>query len=83
MPYDQWLYIGIMLLIAPVLPALALLIPKIIAPKKPNRIKSQTYECGVETVGESWVQLKVQYYIFALVFLIFDVETVLDRKSVV
>jgi NADH-quinone oxidoreductase subunit A len=73
---EQWLYIGIFLILAPVFPALALLIPKLIAPKKPNPIKSETYECGIETVGETWVQFKVQYYIFALVFLIFDVETV-------
>jgi len=52
------------------------LIPRLIAPRKPNRIKSQTYECGIETVGESWVQFKIQYYIFALVFLVFDVEAV-------
>lgn len=73
---DQWLFIGIFLLLAPIFPALALVIPKLIAPKKPNSIKSQTYECGIETVGDTWVQFKVQYYIFALVFLIFDVETV-------
>ena len=45
-------------------------------PKKPNPIKQSTYECGMETVGENWVQFKAQYYIFALVFLVFDVETV-------
>ena len=48
----------------------------ILGPKKPNPIKQTTYECGIETVGDSWVQFKAQYYIFALVFLIFDVETV-------
>jgi NADH-quinone oxidoreductase subunit A len=47
-----------------------------IIPRKPNSIKQDTYECGVETVGETWVQFKVQYYIYALVFLIFDVETI-------
>ena len=73
---DQWLYIGIFLILAPIFPALALLVPRLIAPKKPNFIKQQTYECGIETVGESWVQFKIQYYIFALVFLIFDVEIV-------
>lgn len=72
----EWLYIGVFLLLAPVFPIIALLIPRIIAPKKPNVIKSQTYECGIETVGDTWIQFKVQYYIFALVFLIFDVETV-------
>jgi len=48
----------------------------LLAPKKPNPVKQSTYECGIETVGDSWVQFKAQYYIFALVFLVFDVETV-------
>lgn len=73
---NDWLYVGIFLLLAPVFPALALIIPRIFAPRKPNPIKMETYECGIETVGPTWVQFKVQYYIFALVFLIFDVETV-------
>lgn len=73
---SDWLFLGIFLLIAPILPIVALAIPKIIAPRKPNVIKQQTYECGIETVGDTWVQFKVQYYIYALVFLIFDVEIV-------
>ena len=76
MPSQEWLYIGVFLIVAPILPAAALLIPRIIAPRKPNPIKQQTYECGIETVGETWVQFKVQYYIFALVFLIFDIELI-------
>ena len=76
MQNQDLLFIGVFLLLAPVFPILALLIPRIIAPKKPNEIKLQTYECGIETVGESWVQFRAQYYIFALVFLVFDVETV-------
>jgi NADH:ubiquinone oxidoreductase subunit 3 (subunit A) len=73
---DTWLYIGIFVIVALLIPAVAILIPKVIAPRKPNPIKLETYECGIETVGESQVQFRVQYYIFALVFLIFDVETV-------
>ena len=73
---QQWLYIGVFLIIAPVFPALAILLPRFIAPRKPNPIKLQTYECGIETVGDSWVQFKVQYYVFALTFLVFDVELV-------
>lgn len=77
MQADQWIYIGIFLVIAPVFPIIAaLVIPRLIAPRKPNPIKQQTYECGIETVGDTWIQFKAQYYIFALVFLIFDVETV-------
>ncbi len=75
MPND-WLFIGIFLLLAPVFPGAALVIPRLIAPKKPSPVKLQTYECGMETVGETYVQFKIQYYLFALVYLIFDVETV-------
>jgi NADH:ubiquinone oxidoreductase subunit 3 (subunit A) len=73
---NDWIFIGIFLLLAPIFPALALLIPRLIAPRKPNPLKTETYECGMETYGETWVQFKVQYYIFALVFLIFDIEIV-------
>jgi NADH:ubiquinone oxidoreductase subunit 3 (subunit A) len=73
---NDWMFIGIFLLLAPVFPGLALLIPRLIAPKKPNSAKSETYECGIQTYGDTWVQFKAQYYIFALVFLIFDVEIV-------
>lgn len=76
MSNEAWLYIGIFLVIAPLLGGAAILIPAIIGPKRPGRIKSDTYECGMETVGESWIQFKVQYYIYALVFLVFDVELV-------
>lgn len=73
---NDWLFIGIFLLIGTVFPAAPILISRFIAPRKPNTIKQETYECGIETVGDTWVQFKAQYYIFALAFLIFDVETV-------
>jgi NADH-quinone oxidoreductase subunit A len=73
---NDWLFIGVFLILAPVFPLAALIIPRIIAPRKPNQLKSETYECGVETVGDTWVQFRVQFYIYALVFLIFDIETV-------
>lgn len=73
---NDWLYIGVFLVLAPIFPGLALVIPRLVAPKKPSPLKNQTYECGIETVGDTWVQFRVQYYIFALVFLVFDVEIV-------
>ena len=76
MQLQDWLFIGVFLVLAPVFPLAALLIPRVIAPKKPNKIKLQTYECGIETVGDSWVQFRVQYYIFGLIFLIFDIEAI-------
>lgn len=76
MASNEWLFIGVFLLIAPLLPIIALLIPRLIAPRKPNPIKLQTYECGMETIGDTYIQFRVQYYIFALIFLVFDIETV-------
>ena len=73
---NAWLYIGLFLVIALALPAAAILISFILGPKKPDPIKRSVYECGIETVGDTWVQFKAQYYIFGLVFLVFDVETV-------
>ena len=45
-------------------------------PDNPNPIKNDTYECGVETVGPSWIQFNFRYYYFALLFVIFDVEVI-------
>jgi NADH:ubiquinone oxidoreductase subunit 3 (subunit A) len=73
---SQWIYIGLFFLVGLIVPIGAIAAAWVLGPKKPNPIKQTTYECGIETVGESWVQFKAQYYIFALVFLIFDVETV-------
>jgi NADH:ubiquinone oxidoreductase subunit 3 (subunit A) len=72
----NWLFVGIFTLIALFFPIAAIVTARLLSPKKPNPLKLQTYECGIETVGDSWVQFKVQYYIYALVFLVFDIETV-------
>lgn len=73
---DHWLYIGLLFIVALFLPGAAIFIASLLAPKKPTALKNSTYECGIETVGESRVQFRVQYYIFALIFLVFDVEAV-------
>jgi NADH:ubiquinone oxidoreductase subunit 3 (subunit A) len=74
--FDQWIFAAFLLPIGLVIPAVPILLAALLSPHKPNSIKQSTYECGVETVGETWVQFKVQYYIFALVFVVFDVEAV-------
>lgn len=48
----------------------------LLSPKAPSAEKASTYECGVEPVGAPWIQFRIGYYIFALLFVIFDVETV-------
>ena len=54
----------------------ALLLSSVITPGSKNAQKGEAYECGVETIGQSWIQFNVGYYLFALIFLIFDVELV-------
>lgn len=76
MDLSEWAFVGVFLAIAGILPAVPILLGYLLGPRKPNPVKLDTYECGVETVGDAWVQFKVQYYIFALVFLVFDVEMV-------
>jgi NADH:ubiquinone oxidoreductase subunit 3 (subunit A) len=73
---NSWLYIGIFLVVAVVVPLVAVLIPVLIAPKKPNARKEEVYECGIETKGNIRVQFKSQYYIYALIFLVFDIEVI-------
>jgi|SRR5947209_6022049 NADH-quinone oxidoreductase subunit A len=76
MQVNEWIFIGIFFLIAWIFPLMPLIGARLLQPKRANPSKLETYECGIETVGEAWVQFKVQYYLYALVFLIFDVETV-------
>lgn len=53
-----------------------LVIVWLIAPRKGSLAKYDTYECGVKTYGETWVRFRIQYYIYGLLFVLFDIETV-------
>ena len=55
---------------------LARLWAKKFSPIKPGPDKNATYECGLESKGDAWVQFKSEYYLYAIIFLIFDVETI-------
>jgi NADH-quinone oxidoreductase subunit A len=46
------------------------------SPRKPGEQKNAIYECGLESKGDAWVQFKAEYYLYAIIFLIFDVETI-------
>jgi NADH:ubiquinone oxidoreductase subunit 3 (subunit A) len=46
------------------------------SPAKPGPTKNDTYECGLESKGDAWVQFKSEYYLYGIIFLIFDVETI-------
>jgi len=75
-PANPFTLIGLFAIVAVVFPFVALGLAWVLRPKKPNPTKSQTYECGLETYGDTWVQFRVQYYLFALVFVVFDIETI-------
>jgi NADH-quinone oxidoreductase subunit A len=66
-------FVAVMMLAAVLLMGVALIGAALLRPKKPSKEKLETYECGMETVGNAWVQFRVQYYIFALIFVLFDV----------
>jgi len=55
---------------------LAWLWAKIFSPPKPNKVKNAIYECGLESKGDAWQQFHSAYYLYAIIFLIFDVESV-------
>ncbi len=67
----------VVLITAFVLVGAALLIALWLAPRSMNAQKGEVYECGIPTRGTSWMQFRVGYYLFAILFLVFDVETVL------
>jgi NADH-quinone oxidoreductase subunit A len=74
-------YIAILLVFALLFPSLPLMISFLfrmlrIRPAAPDPVKMDTYECGVETEGDSWVQFNFRYYLVALIFVVFDVEVV-------
>jgi len=55
---------------------LAWLWAKKFSPRKPGVQKSAIYECGLEAKGDAWIQFRSEYYLYAIIFLVFDVETI-------
>jgi NADH-quinone oxidoreductase subunit A len=82
MPADHASYLPVVILLLAavgfaVTPlALAWLWAKKFSPKKPGKDKNATYECGLESTGDAWIQFRSEYYLYAIIFLIFDVETI-------
>ena len=78
--YSPYLFICVLIVaavlfaLAPL--ALAWLWAKWFSPRKPGPVKNAIYECGLESRGDAWMQFKAEYYLYAIIFLIFDVETI-------
>ena len=69
-------FIGIFVVVVLIFPFIALGLAWLLRPKKPNPVKTDTFECGLQTFGDTWVQFRAQYFIYALVFVVFDIEAV-------
>jgi NADH-quinone oxidoreductase subunit A len=76
MELNEWAFIGAFLSIAWLLPLVPITFNRLLAPSRSAPIKNDVYECGIETVGDTWGQIKVQYYLYAIIFLVFDVEMI-------
>jgi NADH-quinone oxidoreductase subunit A len=73
---QEFEFIGVFGAIVVIIPFATLLIAWLLRPKKPSPAKQETYESGIQTIGNTWVQFKAQYYIYAIIFVIFDVEAI-------
>jgi NADH-quinone oxidoreductase subunit A len=75
-----YLFLAVFLAVAIVFPLAPLALARLwalkFAPPKPGEQKNATYECGLESKGDALIQFKAQYYLYAIIFLIFDVETI-------
>ena len=74
--YGDYLTVAVFIVVGAVLVGAAVGTSKLIAPKAPGGLKDIAYESGIEPIGTGWNQSHIRYYIFALLFLIFDVEAV-------
>jgi NADH-quinone oxidoreductase subunit A len=72
---NEWLIL--FFLVGAIFVGLVLIFSGIVAPTSTNPQKFEPYECGIPTEGVTWLQFNVGYYLFAILFLVFDVETVL------
>lgn len=76
-PYFQdYLTVGAFLALGVVLVMVMLGVASVLSPSNPTKEKLTTYECGVDPVGSGWSQTYVRYYIFGLLFVLFDVEAI-------
>ncbi|MDQ7093280.1 NADH-quinone oxidoreductase subunit A [Desulfosporosinus sp. PR] len=73
---DNFAAVGLLLAFAIGLPIVVMAVVHLLAPHKPHREKLTTYECGNEPIGRAWIGFKSNYFLYAIVFTAFDIETV-------
>lgn len=76
----SYLFIAVLFVAAVLFPIIPILLAKVWAsffsPPKPGPVKNAIYECGLESKGDAWGRYQSQYYLYAILFLVFDVEAV-------
>jgi len=73
---DQFGPVALFVIVAAIFPVVPLILGRFIAPKRPDSVKLQPYESGMKTIGPTHIQFHMRYYLYALVFVIFDVEAI-------
>ncbi|MDY6779234.1 MAG: NADH-quinone oxidoreductase subunit A [Halobacteria archaeon] len=80
---NDWIAIAAMAIVATVLPLTLVVLSKILRPSVPEKQKETTYESGEKPTGDTRIRFNIQYYTLALLFVVFDIETVLIYPWVV
>jgi len=75
-PLDTYAPLGIVLLIAGLIPVALSVAASVLGPRRPSKVKSEPFECGSESVGSAHQRFAVKFYVVALLFIVFDVEAV-------
>ena len=71
---QQFQVLIVLVMLGAVLGAVPLMIPMLIAPRSTGRKRGATYECGVDTIGSAQIRFSVAYYLFAIIFIAFEVD---------
>ena len=78
--YHPYQFLVVFMVVSAVFGLVPLILAKLWAqkfsPQKSGDVKNATYECGLEAKGDAWFQFKSHYYLYAIIFLVFDVETI-------
>ncbi len=72
--YFHFFNVAVFLILGAVAVFAMLLVGALIRPRKPSRLKQETYECGMEPFGSGWIRFDMRFYTVALIFLVFDIE---------
>lgn len=74
---SDWIAVGAMFVVAAAIPASFVALSRLLRPTVPEKQKHKTYESGEQPTGDTRLRFNIQYYMIALMFLVFDIETVL------